>query len=134
MARIRGKDTKPEVAVRRLLHALGYRFRLHGRGLPGTPDIVFAGRRKAVEVRGCWWHRHSDPACPNRATPKTRPDFWQRKFATNVARDARNEQALAAMGWGLLVIWECEVRQGDDLAPRLIAFLGERRAGPNRNA
>jgi DNA mismatch endonuclease (patch repair protein) len=132
MARIRGRDTKPEVAVRRLLHAMGYRFRLHRRDLPGTPDIVFPARRKVIEVRGCWWHRHPDPACPNVADPKTRPDFWAAKFAANAARDRRNEAALATLGWGLLVIWECEVRRGDDLAPRITAFLGEKTAGQNR--
>lgn len=134
MSRIRGKDTAPELLVRRLLHAMGYRFRLHRRDLPGRPDIVLPGRRKVIEVRGCWWHRHPDPACPNVATPKTRPDFWAAKFAGNVERDQRNEAALAARGWDVLVIWECEVRRGDDLAPRLRAFLGEVCYGRNRRA
>lgn len=131
MASVRGRDTRPELVVRRLLHAMGYRFRLHRRDLPGTPDIVFPGRRKVIEVRGCWWHRHPDPACPNVVMPKTRPEFWAAKFAANVARDRRNERALRELGWELLVVWECEVRRGDDLAPRLRAFLEGR--GPERS-
>jgi DNA mismatch endonuclease (patch repair protein) len=134
MAKVGGKNTMPEMAVRRMLHAMGYRFRIHRRDLPGTPDIVFVGRRKVIEVRGCWWHRHPDPACPNVATPKTRPEFWAAKFTANIERDSRNEAALAARRWSLLVIWECEVRRGDDLAPRLRGFLGEVRAGRNREA
>lgn len=134
MAAIGRKDTRPELVVRRLLHSMGYRFRLHRRDLPGTPDIVFVRRRKVIEVRGCWWHRHPDPACPNVAIPKTRPEFWAAKFAANVARDRRNEDALTGRGWRLLVIWECEVRRGDDLTPRLVAFLGERSPRQNRHA
>lgn len=134
MAAIRGKDTAPELAVRRMLHAMGYRFRLHRRDLPGRPDIVLPRHGKAIEVRGCWWHRHPDPACPNLAAPKTRPEFWQAKFAANVARDQRNEAALAALGWDLLVIWECEIRRGDDLASRLAMFLGKKTARQNRKA
>ena len=133
MAAIRSKDTQPEIRVRRILHAMGYRFRLHRRDLPGTPDIVFPARRKAIEVRGCWWHRHGDPACPNTAQPKTRPDFWSAKFAANIARDQRNEAALAEMGWRLLVIWECEIERYPGLPSRLRRFLGKKGAGPNRN-
>ena len=123
MAAIRGKDTRPEMKVRRLLHAMGYRYRLHDRRLPGRPDITFPSRRKAVEVRGCFFHRHPDPACPKVATPRTRTEFWTAKFTANVARDMRNETALDDLGWGLLVVWECEVRR-DDLAARLSGFLG----------
>jgi DNA mismatch endonuclease (patch repair protein) len=132
MAAIRGKDTKPEMAVRRLLHALGYRYRLHRKDLPGKPDIVLPGRRKAIEIRGCWWHRHPDPCCPNVAMPKTRVDFWSAKFEANVARDHRNEVALHEMGWDLLILWECEVKALESLADRLTAFLGPVNFGANR--
>ncbi len=122
MARIRGKDTKPELAVRRLLHAMGYRFRLHRRDLPGTPDIVLVARRKTVFVHGCFWHRH--PGCKSAGTPRTRRAFWEEKFARNVARDAAKAEALAALGWGLLVLWECELKDRDVLAARLLDYLG----------
>jgi DNA mismatch endonuclease Vsr len=121
MAAIAGKHTKPELLVRRLTHAMGYRYRLHASDLPGRPDLVFPGRRKIIEVRGCFWHRH--PGCPLAAMPRTHAEFWQSKFSATVARDAHNLAALLATGWSVLVIWECEV---DDvnLADRLSAFLG----------
>lgn len=122
-ARIGGKDTTPELAVRRLLHRLGYRFRLHAKDLPGRPDIVFRGRRKAVFIHGCFWHRHE--GCPRATTPKTRRDFWDAKFAANVERDARKEAQLVAAGWSVLVVWECETRDLETLQPRLIEFLGQ---------
>ena len=106
MGRIRGGDTKPELFVRRALHALGYRFRVHVRSLPGTPDVVFPRRRKAVFVHGCFWHRHG---CGKTYTPKSRKQFWQTKFATNVARDKRAQERLARNGWRIFVAWECEI-------------------------
>lgn len=116
-----GRNTGPELAVRRILHVMGYRYRIHGATLPGRPDIVFSRRRKVIEVRGCFWHRH--PGCPAAATPATRPEFWADKFATTVARDARNLAALETAGWRVLVIWECEL--GDPrLSGRLLSFLG----------
>ena len=126
MAAIRGKDTKPELVVRRLLHSLGYRYRLHGRDLPGKPDIVLAARRKIVEIRGCFWHRH--PGCPLAAVPVTRADFWQKKFSRNVARDAENLAALERLGWDVLVVWECEAG-APELRVRLENFLGPARHG-----
>lgn len=131
MSAIRGSHTKPELVVRSLLHRLGYRFRLHRRDLPGRPDIVFLSRRKVVEVRGCFWHRHPDPACRNAVMPTTRREWWEAKLAANVARDARNLAALEDAGWAVLVLWECEVRDDrGDLSPRLQAFLGPpRRCG-----
>lgn len=126
MARITGKDTSPEMAVRKLLHQMGYRYRLHVRGLPGRPDIAFPGRRKAVLVHGCFWHRH--PGCRYAYTPKSRTEFWQRKFDQNVERDARNTRALAERGWKALVVWECEVRDVQPLRDRLRSFLGLVRA------
>lgn len=106
MARIGSKDTQPELRVRRMAHALGYRFRLHRRDLPGTPDLVFPKFRIALFVHGCYWHRHE--GCPKAYTPKSRVDFWQEKFAANVERDARTTEKLRAMGWTPVVIWECE--------------------------
>jgi DNA mismatch endonuclease Vsr len=123
LAAVAGKDTTPEMRVRRLLFAMGYRFRLHRRELPGTPDIVLPGRRKIVEVRGCFWHRHPDPACRNAVLPKVRADWWAAKLAGNVERDARNLAALQAAGWAVLVLWECEMRDDDAAAARLRSFL-----------
>lgn len=122
MARVGPKDTTPELVVRRLLHRLGYRFRLHWRELPGTPDIVFPKRRKVIFVHGCFWHRH--PGCREASTPKTRVDFWTRKFDANVARDARKTSALEAKGWEVNVVWSCETRHTEILAGQLSSFLG----------
>lgn len=122
MAAVRGRNTKPEMIVRRLLFSLGYRFRLHRKDLPGRPDIVFAGRRKAIFVHGCFWHRHV--GCSKATTPKTRADFWNTKFDQNVERDHRVEKALADIGWSSLVVWECETRTPEPLASKLRAFLG----------
>jgi DNA mismatch endonuclease (patch repair protein) len=126
MARVRGKDTKPELAVRRLVHGMGYRYRLHRRGLPGTPDLVFPGRRKVVFVHGCFWHRHPDPACKLARWPKSRLDFWKPKLEGNRARDLANQETLRALGWDVLVIWECELGNPASVSDRLIEFLGPR--------
>jgi DNA mismatch endonuclease Vsr len=123
LAAVAGKDTRPELRVRRLLHQLGYRFRLHRRDLPGTPDIVLAGRRKIVEVRGCFWHRHPDPACRNAVLPNVRADWWAAKLARNVTRDEQNLIALQDAGWSVLVLWECEIKYAASLAIRLRSFL-----------
>jgi len=111
MALIRGKNTKPEMVVRRALHAAGLRYVLHDKRLPGKPDVVLPSRRCVVEVRGCFFHRHDDPACPLARTPKTRLDFWLPKFASNVARDRRNDEAIRELGWHLIVAWECEIQR-----------------------
>ena len=108
MAGIKCRDTKPELVVRRIAHRLGLRFRLHRKDLPGRPDLVFPRRRLAVFVHGCFWHRHD--GCRYAYTPKSRVGFWTRKFAENVARDRRNEEALRDLGWRVLVIWECTTR------------------------
>lgn len=108
MAAVRGKDTKPEIAVRRLLHALGYRFRIQRKDLPGKPDIVLPKYRLAIFVNGCFWHRH--PGCRHASVPSTNVEFWSKKFAENTARDARNYEQLRQMGWKVLIIWECEVK------------------------
>lgn len=122
MSSIRSKNTGPELIVRRMLHGMGCRFRLHRRDLPGQPDIVLPSRRVIVEVRGCFWHQH--PGCPRARAPATRKDYWLPKLAANVARDARNAAALALEGWRLVVVWECEAGNLDQLATRLAASLG----------
>lgn len=122
MRRIGPKDSKPELALRRYLHRLGYRFRLHRRDLPGTPDIVFPGRRKAIFVHGCFWHRH--PLCPAASMPKSRVDYWSQKFEDNVARDRRNLDGLKAAGWSIMVVWSCETKDLAVLHKRLDSFLG----------
>ena len=125
LAAVQGRDTKPEVTVRRLLHSLGYRFRLQRRDLPGRPDIVLPGRQKVIDVRGCFWHRHPNSACKNAVLPRTRADWWADKLGRNVERDAANEAGLRRLGWDILVLWECEVRAGGEtLARRLRDFLG----------
>ena len=125
MSRIRGRDTAPELAVRRLAHSWGFRFRLHRRDLPGQPDLVFPRSGKVIFVHGCFWHQHSDPPCRNAVAPKTRAEWWQRKLSANVVRDARSQKALEELGWEVLTIWECEVESGA-FTPKLAAFLGPR--------
>jgi DNA mismatch endonuclease, patch repair protein len=121
MSRIRGRDTKPELVVRRLAHALGYRFRLHLRDLPGAPDLVFPRRKKVVFVHGCFWHRH--PGCRFAYQPKSNIEFWQKKFESNTERDARVLRELRKEGWNPLVVWECETSDVETLAARLRSHL-----------
>jgi DNA mismatch endonuclease (patch repair protein) len=123
MGRIAGRDTKPEMVVRRLLHAMGYRYRLHARNLPGKPDIVFRSRRKAILVHGCFWHRHPDPACRLARLPKSRLDFWLPKLDANRERDIAAVARLEAMGWKVLLVWECQLRDRDHLSTMLRAFV-----------
>lgn len=110
MAAIKGKDTRPELLLRRALHARGFRYRLHARSLPGRPDLVLPRWRAVVFVHGCFWHRH--PGCRYATTPATRPQFWQEKFDANVARDIRSIEALQAQHWRTAIIWECALRSG----------------------
>jgi DNA mismatch endonuclease (patch repair protein) len=117
MAAIRGRDTTPELTVRKILHQLGYRFRLHRRDLPGTPDIVLPRYRTVIFVHGCFWHRH--PGCRFTTNPKTRREFWEEKFKKNIERDNRNRSQISAMGWSAIVIWECEIKHPDCLATKL---------------
>lgn len=125
LAAVKGRNTKPEMIVRSLLHSMGYRYRLQRRDLPGRPDIVLPGRRAIVDVRGCFWHRHPDPACRNAVLPRTRAEWWAEKLARNVERDAASEAALNAAGWRTLVVWECEARDDPEaLADRLRDLLG----------
>ena len=122
MQAIRGKDTKPELTVRRLLHRLGYRYRLHKKGLPGRPDLVFAGRKKVVFVHDCFWHAHD---CRFGRAPTSREDYWLPKLRRNKERDAENEAALEAMGWEVHTVWECEIKKKDksELVKSLTEFL-----------
>ena len=121
MSRIRGRDTGPELVVRRTAHKLGFRFRLYRKDLPGTPDLVFPKHRLAVFVHGCYWHRHS--GCRFAYSPKSRVEFWTKKFKQNVARDSRNQTALRDLGWRVLVIWECETRNIKIVEDRLREWL-----------
>lgn len=123
MARIRAKDTKPELVIRKGLHAAGFRFRLHARSLPGSPDIVMRKHRSVVFVHGCFWHGHRD--CKNFRLPKTRPEFWSAKIAANRARDKSVEAALVNDGWRVLIVWECATRSiyVDSLIETITAWL-----------
>lgn len=121
MARIRGKDTKPEKLLRSTLHRLGYRFRLHCSDVPGTPDIVFRNRRKVIQVHGCFWHRHLN--CRHAYMPKSRIDFWTTKFQKNQQRDRKNSSALRSLGWDELVVWECELKNLDHVLDTVTEFL-----------
>lgn len=120
MRAIRSKDMKPEVAVRQLVHKLGYRFRLHRKDLPGKPDLVFASRRKVIFVHGCFWHSHS---CKAAHVPKSNLDYWGPKLQRNKARDCKNIEVLTASGWTSLVIWECELNDTEAVAKRVNRFL-----------
>lgn len=127
MGRIRGKDTAPEMVVRSLLHRMGYRFRLHGRGLPGRPDIVLPKYRTVVFVHGCFWHRHR--GCKNCTTPTNNRQFWVKKLEGNVARDSMKARALRGLGWRVVVVWECETERAGAIARlerRLLKFLARK--------
>nr|WP_246776513.1 very short patch repair endonuclease [Bradyrhizobium sp. CCBAU 53351] len=126
MSRVRGRDTAPEMTVRRIAHALGLRFRLHRRDLPGTPDLVFPKSRTAVFVHGCFWHRH--PGCSRASMPQTRIEFWRSKLAGNVVRDRAASAALKKAGWKVAVVWECEVKNPDKVGKRLLDAI--KRARP----
>ena len=114
MAGIRGKDTKPELALRRALHARGFRYRLHAKHVRGRPDLVFPKHHAVVFMHGCFWHRHN--GCRYTSTPSTRPEFWQAKFEANVARDATVRAALLESGWRVATVWECALRKPDKVA------------------
>lgn len=123
MSLIRGKDTKPEMIVRRLVHSLGYRYRLHDQTLPGKPDLVFRARRKVIFIHGCFWHRHGE-SCPLTRMPKSRLEFWRPKLEENERRDRAKQAALSALGWEYLLIWECQLNDLGGLARRVRDFLG----------
>lgn len=121
MGRVRSKNTRPEIAVRRLFHKLGHRFRLHRSDLPGRPDMVLTGPRVAVFVHGCFWHRHA--GCASTRTPKSRVGFWEGKFSDNVRRDRAARRALRRDGWRVLVVWECQVANVTRLENRIRRFM-----------
>jgi DNA mismatch endonuclease (patch repair protein) len=125
MGRVKGRDTKPEMVVRRIVYALGYRYRLHQRDLPGSPDIVFRKRRKVIYVHGCFWHRHADSSCKLARLPKSRLEFWLPKLEANVVRDQANLSCLAADGWSVLILWECELRDHAFIKSRIKSFLSD---------
>lgn len=124
MSRIKSKGMKPELLVRRLVHRLGYRFRLHRADLPGQPDIVFGPRRKVIFVHGCFWHQHPDPGCRAAHTPRSNTEYWGPKLARNVSRDAATQEKLAAAGWDVLILWECQLKEEPRLVEQLRRFLG----------
>ena len=113
MAKIRARDTAPELMVRQIAHSMGLRFRLHRKDLPGCPDLIFPKYRLAVFVHGCFWHRHQ--GCRFASTPKSHVSFWEKKFKGNIARDKRNGRELRKLGWNVLVIWECEIRDKENV-------------------
>lgn len=138
MAGIRGKDTKPELLLRKGLHALGWRYRLHGRGLPGKPDLVLSGRKALIFANGCFWHGHD---CHLFKWPKSREEFWRTKIGGNIARDIRNREALLAEGWRIAEVWECQLKGRERQSPEAVlsqcdAFLQSETAicsiGPDR--
>jgi DNA mismatch endonuclease (patch repair protein) len=123
MRRIRSKDTIPELTLRKLVHRLGYRFRLHGRDLPGKPDLVFSSRRKVIFVHGCFWHQHS--GCAEGRVPASRREYWEPKLKKNQLRDAENQERLKEEGWGVLTVWECSLRELKPLGSKIRRFLGK---------
>lgn len=124
MSLVKGRDTQPELLVRRLTHSMGYRYRLHEKTLPGRPDLVFRTRKKVIFVHGCFWHRHSSNACRLARLPRSRLDFWQPKLEANRLRDEAVQIELAARHWSALVIWECELSDEASVRDRIAAFLG----------
>lgn len=121
MSRVRNRDTAPEVAVRSIVHRLGYRFRTHRSDLPGNPDIVLTRHRTVIFVHGCFWHGHR--GCKRGARPTSNTGFWNAKLDTNIKRDRRNQRKLKHMGWKVLVVWQCQLRDKQKLAARIRRFL-----------
>lgn len=121
LIKVKGKDTAPEMIVRRLAHGAGFRYRLHRKDLPGKPDLCFPSRRKVIFVHGCFWHDHN---CKSGRLPKSRPEYWLPKIAGNRERDKVTAAALAALGWKALTIWECRIKDNDALQERIVKFLG----------
>jgi DNA mismatch endonuclease (patch repair protein) len=123
MSLVKGKGTKPELLVRKIVYALGFRYRLHVKNLPGKPDLVFRGKKKVIFVHGCYWHRHRDKKCKLARLPKSRLDFWLPKLEKNRIRDEKIYAMLAGMGWDILVVWECRINNREALRARLNKFL-----------
>ena len=125
MANIRSKDMKPEMVVRKTVHRLGYRYRLHRRDLPGTPDLTFPCRKKVIFVHGCFWHWHDAPDCKIARLPKSNPDYWRPKLERTRSRGNKHIENLKSLGWEVLVIWECQLKDKEALIRRLQEFLGD---------
>ena len=125
MGRVKGRDTKPEILVRSIVHRMGYRFRIHRRELPGNPDIVLPRHRKVIFVHGCFWHGHK--RCPRSERPSSNKSFWNTKLDKNVERDERLRRALRRMGWKVFVVWVCETRAPDKVLRKLGRFLNDER-------
>lgn len=125
MSKIRGKDTSPEMKVRRLVYAMGYRYKLHRKDLPGKPDLVFKGRGKVIFVHGCFWHGHKE--CRKSALPKTNTEFWYNKISGNIRRDGNNIEKLKELGYEVLIVWECETGDPESLTKKITKFLKEDR-------
>ena len=123
MSNIRAKGMKPEMAARRLTHAMGYRYQLHRKDLPGRPDLVFPGRSKVIFVHGCFWHQHSDAHCKIARQPQSNQHYWLPKLQRNVTRDGEHQAKLLALGWDVLVIWECEIEADGGIEGRVRQFL-----------
>ena len=123
MSAIKSKNTKPEIAVRKVLHSMGYRFRLHGKDLPGSPDIVLPKYKTVIFVHGCFWHRHEN--CKYASTPKTRQEFWNKKFKKNIERDLEIQENIKNIEWRSVVIWECETKNIDNLKEKIIDVFNE---------
>ena len=121
MSAIKSKNTKPEIKVRKVLHSMGYRFRLHRKDLPGSPDIVLPKYKTVIFVHGCFWHRHEN--CKYASTPKTRKEFWESKFKANVKRDLEIQEKIKNIGWQSSVIWECELKDIDNLRDKIIGIF-----------
>lgn len=123
MRAIRSKNMKPELTVRQLVHRLGFRYRLHGAGLPGKPDLVFSSRRKVIFVHGCFWHHHARTRCVDSRIPKSNVAYWRKKLAGNQQRDKKNLSTLRKAGWKALVIWECEIKNERRVTDKIVKFL-----------
>lgn len=123
MQKIRSKDMKPEMAIRKLVHSLGYRYRLHGKILPGKPDLVFASRKKVIFVNGCFWHQHKKAGCSDARLPKSNLDFWLPKLERTQQRDKEHIKTLKEMGWKVLIIWECQIKDINHIKKKIIKFL-----------
>ena len=129
MERIKGEDTQPEMMVRRMVHGMGYGFRLHRRNLPGCPDLCFPSSHKVIFVHGCYWHRHK---CKLGRLPKSRVDFWRPKLEANRVRDIQHRRELRRLGWQVLVVWECELVQKEQVGNKIVAFLEKELDASNR--
>tara|TARA_B100000678_G_C18225346_1_gene508621 strand:+ start:1608 stop:2048 length:441 start_codon:yes stop_codon:yes gene_type:complete len=123
MSRVRGKDTKPELKLRRLVHGMGFRYRLHDKSLPGKPDMVLSTRRVVIFMHGCFWHRHE--GCVLARMPKSRVSFWREKFEETRQRDRRNQLKLKDLGWRVLIVWECQLALPERTARRVRDFLND---------